>query len=244
MHPLESGAGESHKRGSALTQQGETDIGGKGRSFQRTAWTQILRARDGSATTVRDVLDHLIGLYWKPVYFHIRRQGHGVEEAKDLTQQYFALFMERGALLSVDPSKGRFRTFVLASLDHFLCDEHDRRNAQKRKPNPDWVHPIPQFHVDSSFERDWAMVVLDRSFVRLQALAPREAAVVEAQRSGKTAYGDLARELGTSEGNIKVLAHRGRAKLRAIILDELRGTVSQDGEEEEELAALFRAFSL
>lgn len=227
-----------------MKHDGETEIGGQRRAFQRTAWTQILRARDGSTTTVKDVLDHLIELYWKPVYFHIRRKGHDVEDAKDLTQQYFALFMERGALLTVDPSKGKFRTFLLASLEHFLCDEYDRRKAKKRQPNLDFANAEPQFYEDNTFERDWAMVVLDRAFIRLKEQAPREAQVVEAQRAGKTRYRELAMELGTTEANVKVLVHRGRSKLRAILVEELKETVSRPGEEEEELAALFRAFSL
>jgi RNA polymerase sigma factor (sigma-70 family) len=225
-------------------QNGETDIGGQQRVFQQTGWTQILQARDGSTTTAKNAMGHLIDLYWKPVYFHIRRKGHDVEDAKDLAQQYFLLFMERGALLSVDPAKGKFRTFILATLDHFLCDEYDRRKAKKRQPNLDFSTAEPQFHEDNNFERDWATVVLDRAFVRLQQLAPREAKVVEAQRTGKTSYQALADDMGTTEANVKVMAHRGRSKLRSLILEELKETVSQPGEEQEELAALFRAFSL
>ncbi len=230
----------------SMTQKhhGETDIGGPQRVFQKTSWTQILQARDGSATMTQNALEHLINLYWKPVYFHIRRKGHDVEDAKDLAQEYFTKFMERGALLSVDPAKGKFRTFILATLDHFLCDEYDRRKAKKRQPMLNFAQAEEHYHHDYNFERDWATVVLDRAFTRLQEIAPREARVVAAQRSGKTAYQDLANELGTTEANIKVMAHRGRTKLHGLILDELRETVSQPGEEQEELAALFRAFSL
>lgn len=222
----------------------ETDIGGENRGFQETAWTQIVQAKEGSTSTVKDVLNHLIDLYWKPVYFHIRRKGHDIESAKDLTQQYFAVFMERGVLMSVSPEKGKFRSFILASLDNFLCDEYDKRNAIKRKANFKLEEVDQQFHEDHTFEKDWATVVLDRAFTRLQELSPREAMVVEAQRMGKTKYQELAEQLETSEANIKVLAHRGRTKLKALILDELSETVSKPGEEKEELAALFRAFSL
>jgi RNA polymerase sigma factor (sigma-70 family) len=231
-------------REAVLERDSETRIGGARRSFRTTAWTDILQARDGSTTAVKEALDHLIGLYWKPVYFHVRRQGHGVEDAKDLTQQFFLLFVKRKALQTVDPAKGKFRTFLLAALNHFLCDEYDRRTAKKRRPDFDFAEADKQFHEDNTFERDWAITVLERAFLRLKELAPREARVVEAQRSEKTPYRDLAEELGTTEANVKVLAHRGRKKLRALILEELRGTVSQPGQEEEELAALFRAFSL
>ena len=189
-------------------------------------------------------MGHLIEIYWKPVYFHIRRKGHDVEDAKDLTQQFFASFMERDALSAVDPAKGKFRTFILASLGHFLCDEYDRRKARKRQPTFDYAAAETQFYDDNTFERDWAMAVLERAFLRLKELAPRQARIVEAQRAGRTRYRDLALELGTAEANVKVLAHRGRIKLREILLDELRMTVSRPGQEREELKALFRAFSL
>jgi len=231
-------------RSIGLTHESETEIGGPRRSFHSTAWTEVLRARDGSATTAQDALNHLIQVYWKPVYFHIRRQGRGVEDAKDLTQQFFMLFVKREALRAVDPSKGKFRAFLLASLRHFLCDEYDRRTAKKRQPDFGFAQAEQQYYEDNTFERDWATAVLERAFLRLKELAPREAQVVEAQRSEKTAYRDLAEERGTTEANVKVLAHRGRKKLRALILQELRATVAQPGQEEEELAALFRAFSL
>ena len=221
----------------------ETRIGGPGRNFQPTAWTQILRAQDGSESTVVEVMDQLIDLYWKPVYFHIRRRGHNIEDAKDLTQQFFAVFMERGALMTVSPEKGKFRTFLLASLGHFLADDYDKRNAIKRKPNIEFEEAHPQYLEANDFERDWAMVVLDRAFARLKSLSPREAHVVAAQRTGKTAYKELAAELETTEANIKVLAHRGKKKLREIILEDLRETVSQPGQEHEELNALFKALS-
>ncbi|MEM7391396.1 MAG: sigma-70 family RNA polymerase sigma factor, partial [Verrucomicrobiota bacterium] len=226
-----------------MSHDDETRIGGHGRTFQPTAWTQILRVRDGSASTVNDVMEHLVEMYWKPVYFHIRREGHGIEDAKDLTQQFFALFMERGSLLHADPNKGKFRTFLLASVRHFLCDEYDRRHAKKRTPNLDFEQAQPQFHQDSDFEHDWAMVVLDRAFAALKQQTPREARVMEAQRTGKTNYKRLAEEMGTSESNIKVMAHRARKRLRTLILETLKETGSEEGEEVEELNALFRAWS-
>ena len=221
----------------------ETKIGGSGKSFQATAWTQILRAQKGSEATLINVMDQLIHLYWKPAYFYIRRRGHNIEDAKDLTQQFFATFMERGALMVVDPNKGKFRTFLITALRNFLADDYDKRNALKRKPNIEFEEAHPQFLEVNNFERDWAMVVLDRAFEKLKSISPKEAKVVSAQRTGKTAYKALAIELETSESNIKVLAHRGKKKLREIILQELRQTVDQPGDEYDELKELFKALS-
>lgn len=223
---------------------GETELGGPRRSFPETAWTRILDAREGSVATVRAALETLVEIYWKPVYFHIRRKGRSIEDAKDLTQQYFALFIQRGALLNLDPSRGKLRTFILTSLENVLSDDARRRKAKKRQAPLDVLKAEAQYSEDHSFEKDWALVVLDRAFSKLKDVAPREAAVVEAQRHGKTPHRELAERLETSVANIKVLAHRGRSRLRAIILAELRETVSRDGDEKEELAALFRTFAL
>jgi RNA polymerase sigma-70 factor (ECF subfamily) len=222
----------------------ETEMGGAGKSFRSTVWTDVLRVRDGAVHGARAALERLIEIYWKPVYFQIRRWGHDVEDAKDLTQQYFTLFMERDAIRSVDPAKGRFRAFVRASLAHFLSDERDRRRAKKRTLPSDFARAERQYHEDATFDRDWATAVLERAFLRLRSQAPREARIVEAQRSGEARYRELADEMAMTEVNVKVLAHRGREKLRALILDELRQTVSRPGDEDEELAALFEAFSL
>lgn len=189
-------------------------------------------------------MDYLMQMYWKPVYFHIRRKGHDVEDAKDLTQQFFTVFMERDALRNVDKDKGKFRTFILACLEHFLCDEYDRRKAKKRQPIPDVSAAEAQFDRKNTFEVDWATALLERAFLRLKEQAPREAGVVEAQMAGKESIRDLADQLGATEANVKVMAHRGRSKLRAIILEELRQTVSRPGQEQEELTDLFKAFSL
>jgi RNA polymerase sigma-70 factor (ECF subfamily) len=188
-------------------------------------------------------LDHLAQLYWKPVYFHVRRKGYSAHDAEDLTQQFFARFIERGALMTADPAKGKFRSFLLTAVNYFLCDEYDKRNAAKRTPTLDFEAAHPQFVEASNFERDWATVVLDRAFARLRELSPNEAAVIEAQRFGKTRYKELAERLGVSEANVKVLAHRGRKKLRGLILEELEETIRPEDDPEAELNALFCALS-
>ena len=212
-------------------------------SFQSTAWTQVLTVRDGTETAVQQAWDHLINLYWKPVYFQVRRNGHGIEDAKDLTQQFFFLLMKRQSLQHVDPAKGKFRSFLLASLRHFLCDQYDKRNAAKRQMNQDFIDAEATFVEANTFERDWATGVLDRAFAKLREISPREARILESQRKGKTPYAELSEELGVSKANVNVMAHRGKKKLRAIILEELRETVSQPGDEQDELQELFRALS-
>ncbi|MEN8681828.1 MAG: sigma-70 family RNA polymerase sigma factor [Akkermansiaceae bacterium] len=212
-------------------------------AFHPTAWTCILQARDGSETSVRQALEHLADLYWKPVFYHIRRKGYGVHDAEDLSQEFFRRFIERKGMEKADPEKGRFRTFLLGSVNHFLCDEYDKRTADKRTPVSDTLKEQPEQEEAHSFDRDWATVVIDRAFARLREQAPREARILEAQRGGKTRYRDLAEELGATEGHVKVMAQRGRTKLRHFILDHLRDTSTSEKEAQQELTQLFAALA-
>jgi RNA polymerase sigma-70 factor (ECF subfamily) len=212
-------------------------------AFRPTAWTCILQARDGSETLVQEALQHLADLYWKPVFYHIRRKGYGVHDAEDLTQEFFRRFIGCKGMEKADPEKGRFRTFLLGSVNHFLSDEYDKRTAQKRTPDSDYLEGQPAQEEAHSFDRDWATVVLDRAFARLREQAPREARILEAQRGGKTRYRDLAEELGATEAHVKVMAQRGRTKLRHFILGHLRDTSTSEEEAQEELTQLFAALA-
>jgi RNA polymerase sigma-70 factor (ECF subfamily) len=211
--------------------------------FQPTAWTRILTAREGSETTVAGLLDHLVALYWKPVYFHIRRKGRSVEDAEDLTQQFFSQLIADGAWRSADPDKGKFRTFLLMLVNQFLWADHRHRSAQKRIPSVEFEAAQDQYVEASNFERDWAIIVLDRAFEKLRGIAPREARVIEVQRLGKVRYEELAEEMGLSEANIKVMAHRGRQKLRALITEELEASLADGEDVGDEVSALFRALA-
>lgn len=218
----------------------ETRIGGDQAAFQPTLWTQVLKARTRSSPEGRAALDRLLAAYWKPIYFFIRRRGRNVEDAKDLTQEFFARFLEREALKGVDPSKGKFRTFLLAVLEHLLSDEYDRRKAKKRTPRFDFAKAETQFRPDHSFERDWALAVFERAFVRLREEDPRGAETLKRMRG----YANIAEKLDTTEGNVKVIAHRAKKRLRQLLLEEIRPTVADDSDEKTELAEILRALSL
>ena len=226
-----------------MTESSDTPSPRYAGAFQPTAWTRILQAREGSETSVRQALEHLAELYWKPVFYHIRRKGYETHDAEDLTQEFFRQFIARQGMDQADPEKGRFRTVRLSSVTHFLCDQHDKRSAQKRTLDPEYHEALPQHEEAHSFDRDWATVVLDRAFARLREQAPREARILEAQRAGKTRYRELAEELGANEAHVKVMAHRGRTKLRHFILDELRDTSTTEQEAQEELRQLFAALA-
>lgn len=219
----------------------ETKLGGEGKGFAPTLWSRVLAARRS-----KEALDALVRAYWKPVYFFVRRRGFGIEDAKDLTQGFFASLLERRSLLGVDPSRGRFRSFLLGALEHFLADERDRRGARKRGapiPREDLDRVESQYRPEHSFDRDWALHVLEQAFVRFEREEPGSADLVRVLRGEKIPYADLARRLATTEGNVKVRVHRARKRLRGILLDVLRETVARPEDAERELRDLFDALS-
>src|SRR5438874_8541353 len=105
---------------------------GGGAQFHPTRWSIVLAARGSDAAQAHDALGKLCAAYWYPLYAFVRRQGHGAHDAQDLTQGFFARLLEKKDLAAVDRSKGKFRSFLLAAMKHFLANEWDRAHAQKR----------------------------------------------------------------------------------------------------------------
>ena len=114
--------------------QDSTQIGGQVRNFPTTQWNLIQALRSCAPEIKNQILDGLLARYWKPVYYFVRSQGHGNEEAKDLVQGFFAACVERDAIAQADVSRGRFRTFLLTSLTNYMRNVHRDGNAQKRRP--------------------------------------------------------------------------------------------------------------
>src|SRR5512140_1113816 len=100
--------------------------------FALTRWSVVVAAGRSESTHARDALEQLCRAYWQPIYAFVRRQGHSPPDAQDLTQEFFARLLEKNYLQGVNPSKGRFRSFLLASVKHFLANEWDKARAQKR----------------------------------------------------------------------------------------------------------------
>lgn len=227
----------------------ETSIGGSRGAFGNTRWTIILRARDGKE------LGDFLQNYWKPVYFYVRRKGHAVEDAKDLTQSFFLDFMERDALARVSKSKGRFRSYLLACLDHFLSNEYDRRNALKRGAGR--VFPLDfqsaeevfarsgDDSPEKAFRRQWAVDHLDRAMKALKAeMGERFDALREYITAGQPGtLKEVAGRLGLTESNVKVIIHRARKRYKELLKAEVARTVEKAGEVEEELLELFSALA-
>lgn len=244
----------------------ETEIGGEGRAFPSTLWTQVLRAAEPDAPGRREALETLIRAYWKPVYFFARRRGRDAEAAKDVVQGFFAALLEKNYLQYVDRGRGRFRTFLLTAFSHFAADERDRERALKRGggaaplsldfPRADTEFSrepaAPEVDPDLRYRRDWALQVLARALADLRAAYAAEGRDEEFEAlrlhlsygAEKTpSYAEVAARLGVAENDVRNRLHRARARYRESILDVIRGYTEGDAEAREELRDLLGAFS-
>jgi RNA polymerase sigma-70 factor (ECF subfamily) len=234
------------------------------RRFATTHWSLIVAARDGEAAEARPALAALCRAYWYPLYAYIRQQGHPADEAQDLTQEFFARFLEKDFLGVVDPDKGTFRSFLLAACRHFLANERDRERAQKRGGGHAPVsldledaearfgrEPGHTLTAEKLFERRWALALLQEVLTRLRAEhAARDKEAVfdrlrgflvgERQPGGHAA---AAAELGLTEGAVKVAVHRLRQRYRELIREEIARTVPDPGAIDDEIRALFAALA-
>ena len=232
----------------------------QGTLFATTRWSVVLTAGAGSAAA-GDALGTLCRAYWYPLYAFVRRKGNSPHDAQDLTQAFFARLLERGWLNQAVPERGRFRTFLLAAMDHFLINEWQAARAQKRGGGATPVsldddgearylrEPADAMTAEKVFDRRWALTLLDRVLARLGAemTALGKAAQFEALKfclgGEKRAYAEVARILGMSEGAVKVAVHRLRERYRALIRAEIAETVASPAEIDAEMRDLFAALS-
>ncbi|MGA2034169.1 MAG: sigma factor [Thermoguttaceae bacterium] len=231
------------------------DAGG----FAATHWTVVLAAAGGTESSrAAEAMTELCRTYWYPLYAFLRRRGHESHEAEDLTQEFFARLLGPGFLANVDRRKGKFRSFLLASLKHFLSDQRDRANARKRGGGRPLIsldcpaaetryrlEPAQDITPEKMFEKQWALSLLERVLSRLQAelAAEGKASLFQALkdtltggRSGR--YAVIGAELSMSEGAVKTAAHRLRRRYRALFREEIAQTVAGPDEIEDEIRCL------
>ncbi|MEO7319124.1 MAG: hypothetical protein ABIZ56_09065 [Chthoniobacteraceae bacterium] len=229
-----------------------------GRSFSATRWSVVLAA----AGEVEGALASLCRAYWFPLYAFLRRQGLGPEDAEDVTQGFFAHLLGKGALARVDRAKGRFRTFLLASLKHFLADQRDRANAQKRGEGAVAIsmdavtaeeryalEPRDELSPDKLFDRRWAVAVIEQALARLGAeySAAGKGALFGALKpllsspSEARPYAEIGAQFSMNEGAVKIAVHRLRQRYGAALRAEIAETVGTAEEVEAELRHLLDA---
>ena len=230
--------------------------------FATTRWTVVLTAGQSARPQARRALEELCRIYWYPLYVYVRRHGHSKEDAEDLTQGFFARFLEANYLEKVSSEKGRFRAFLLASLKHFLANEYDRANRQKRGGGQkvlslDWqdadnryrIDPADEVSPDKLYDRAWAVTLLECVLARLRDESARDGKLQQFQRLrpflmlGKSAirYAEAAAALNVTEGALRVAVHRLRRRYRELLVEEISQTLSDPAMVAEEIKALFTA---
>lgn len=211
-----------------------------------------------------EALEDLCRTYWYPLYVWVRRKGFSPSDAEDLTQTFFARLLNEQFVASADREKGRFRTFLLTRLCHFLADEWDRLKAQKRGGARQVIplesgtaetryqlEPADSRSPDKLFEYRWAVTLLERVFERLRREyeADGNAALFNelknclAQPRAAVPYAEASNRLDISEGALRVAVHRLRQRYRKLLRAEIAETVSGSGEIEEELRYLLRVLA-
>ncbi len=230
-------------------------------TFQTTRWSLIVRARQRDAEGVR-ALDELLSSYWQPVYGFFRRLGADRDAAADLTQGLFADLLSRGDLETAAPERGRFRGFLRSCARHWWANERQRAVAQKRGGGRQpvtvdaaemeaWLDrlPVDELDAESVYERRWAQTVIDRALSRLEReerAAQREHAfrhlrLILDGGAPPESWAILAVRLRTTEGALKVAAHRLKARFRDCLTAEVRETLPDGCDPGDELRELLLA---
>ena len=233
--------------------------------FMTTRWSVVLKAAQTKLAEADEALSTLCKNYWYPLYAFVRRQGYSSHDAQDLTQGFFARFLEKKDFKAADRAKGRFRSFLLASLKHFLANQYDRATAQKRGGKYSFIsldeaaaesryslEPIDQFSAEKIFERRWALTLLENVLDQLRKEFVREGKrelfeelkIFLSGGKDSRSYAEAAHRLNMSEGTIKISVHRMRQRYRKLLRAEIAQTVADPSEIDAELRYLFSAMSL
>jgi DNA-directed RNA polymerase specialized sigma24 family protein len=234
------------------------------RGFPTTHWSMVLAAGRRSSPEAVAALQRLCLSYWYPLYAYVRRRGYHAHDSEDLIQGFFTYLLSGNDLARLDPARGRFRSFLLASLNHFLANEWRQSHRLKRGGNRAilsldtanaetryGVEPADEMTPEKVFEYQWAVALLDQTLARLrieyehrgkQALFDRLKGFLVGDEAAPH-YADLAHQLSLSEAAIKMSVHRLRQRYRQILLEEIAQTVAGPSEVEEELNHLFTALT-
>jgi RNA polymerase sigma factor (sigma-70 family) len=230
--------------------------------FRTTRWSVVLLSAQSKAPGSEAALAELCRLYWYPLYAFVRYRGYAPDDAQDLTQGFFLHLLEHKALSHVDPLKGKFRSFLAASVQNFLSDEADRAGRKKRGGDREFVRidaesaeeryrlePVDYLTAETIFDARWAMTVLEEAMKRLR----REYAAEEDTFTLKAvepfldpinnnrdlpSYEEVANELQVSLSAVKTIIHRLRKQYTGLLREEVGRTVSDPREIDDEIHAL------
>ena len=233
--------------------------------FATTRWSRVLAAGEGTSPRSREALAELCGEYWYPLYAYARRRGHDAEDARDLTQSFFLHLLEKDRVALADPSRGRFRTFLLTAMKNFLAGEWRKRATLKRGGGAQMlpidlesaerryrIEPSHSLGPDAIYERRWALEVLERAVgeLRRRYQADGKGELFEALKPSLghddelLPYSELSRRLGQSEGALRSavfrLRRRWQEQIRKLVGDTVEGDEAIDDELDSLLTSLTR----
>jgi RNA polymerase sigma factor (sigma-70 family) len=230
----------------------------RGLDFRTTHWSIVLAARADEAAG-QHALSQLCQIYWYPLYAFVRRRGYDTDDAQDLTQEFLTRLIERRSLNFVDPEKGRFRSFLLASLKNFLVNEWTRSQRQKRgggralisldEQHPEaryQTEPVDTLTPERIYDRTWAATLLEHVLSQLERECAdngkadlfEELKPLLCGEKASATYSDIAARHGISEGAVKMTVLRLRQRYAALLRAQIAHTVETPGEIEEEIRHL------
>jgi len=245
---------------SSSSRQPRSTAIGQRATFVTTHWSVVLTAGRSDSTRAQNALASLCQIYWYPLYAYVRRRGYQPPDAQDLTQEFFARLLEQNWIAQADRSRGRFRTFLLSTLSHFLTNEWHKAHAKKRGGAVQLVpiqldtaetrygaEPVDKLTPKQCYERRWALALLDEVLDRLRRECESEGKAELYAALSSCLVGDrqsqpytaLAAKLSLSEGAVKVAVHRLRQRYRQLLREEIAHTVASPAEVDQEMRYLF-----
>jgi DNA-directed RNA polymerase specialized sigma24 family protein len=234
------------------------------RRFATTRWSRVVVAGDSTSPESRAALERLCQEYWPPLFAFALRRCQDPHSAQDLTQSFFAHFIDRGYLRAANRERGRFRTFLLTCFEHFLVHQWEKERAAKRGGNyvlVSWdeqcdgallpARSAADLSPEKLYDRAWAQVIMQRAFTRLQNEHAKGERNIQFKVLGRFLsaevapgeYVDLGEQLGVAPGAVKLAVHRMRRRFRALVREEIRETVANESDVDDEMRYLVEIIS-
>ena len=235
---------------------------GRSPAFATTHWSLVVAAGNRDSPHAEKALAELCQIYWYPLYAYVRRRGYGPEDAEDLTQDFFVRLMEKEYLGLADRQRGKFRTFLLCAMKHFLINHQESSKAVVRGGRVNHLsidaqdaerqylaEPVEKISPERYYEKRWAMTVLDQALRALECEYARAESLelflqLKACLGGHahTSYAEIGHRLGMSEGSVKTAAFRMRQRFGQALHAEVAKTIDSPDEVEDELRSLMALF--
>lgn len=225
--------------------------------FAETRWTLVVTAGGKTSPRAEEALAELCRQYWSPLYGFIRAQGYSREDAEDLTQGFFERLIARRDLAAGDPARGRFRSFLLVAVKHFISNARDHQRTIKRggrhihvpldppEDRPGFAEPANRLTPEAVFEQQWVTTVIDRVMRRLEEETDDDKRPLVRHLAAPLTGGpellpmrDLAATLGIADGAARVALHRLRRRFRDLLREEIAQTVEHPSDVEDEIRHL------